>query len=436
MQITHSLIVQNDKLIQRMVGFLFCTFTVFTAWSYFSTLDSASIAQGTVVVESNRKTIQHLDGGIVSDVYVHEGQYVDAGTPLLQVSDVELINKVRQTTLSWVSHEVQYQRLIAERDEEQQFLPNINIEQYPELASPIQALILNQQSLFQSRMALRLKEQTILSSRIGQSEQKRQFSSQLLIQKEQALLLLKAEIEMHKKLLKDGFTSRLRLLELERSEALLKGDIIGVQSEIESVGSSINELEHQAQAVMKSYQSEIETEISQIRIRLASLDYELRSSTESYDRSIVKSPSSGVVLGLAVHSKGEVIGAGEVLMEIVPDNDHLIVEAVVRPTDIDDIILGQDALVRLSAYDFRTTPMVQGEVFYIDADRVEDTESNQASGYRIKIKLKSTQDLVNAELELMPGMPAEVYVLTKRKRPIDYLLEPLTSSFYRAFRES
>ncbi len=430
----NTFVDQNDKLIRNIALSLLLAAGFFLGWSYFSTLDAASIAQGTVVVESKRKSIQHLNGGMVSDVYVREGQYVKAGSPLIQVSDVELLNRVQQSTLSWISHDIQHQRLLAERAQSPNFVPSIELSRYPELSKSIEGLILNQKSLFESRIALRKKEQAILASRITQSEQTKQASERLLIQKQHALLLLHSEIEMHKKLLKDGFTSRLRLLELERSEALLKGDLIGVQSDIDAAKASLSELEHQVEAIIKSKRSEIETEIAKLRIQLASLEYDVKTSNENYQRSIVYSPTSGIVLGLSVHSTGEVIGAGEVLMEIVPTDDQLVIEALVKPTDIDDIVLGQQALVRLSAYDFRTTPMVEGKVFYIDADRTESQDSSKVSGYKIKVKLSTTDVLEDAGL--VPGMPAEVYVLTKQKRPIDYLLEPLTNSFLKAFRES
>lgn len=431
-----TIVAQNDRLIRTIIIILLCAGSTFVAWSYFSTLDAASIAQGTVVVESKRKAVQHLDGGIISDVFVKEGQHVDTGTPLIQISDVELLNRVRQTSLSWISHNVEYQRLLAERDQLVTFEPDIDMRRYPDLNASIHALILNQQALFDSRMALRKKEQAILASRKAQTEHKKLSSSQLLLQKQFALKLLRAEMEMHKKLLKDGFTSRLRLLELERSEALLNGDIIGVEADIVAAEASLTELKYQADAIAKTNRSELETEISQLRNHLANLDYDLKTSTENYQRSIVNSPASGVVIGLSVHSEGEVVGAGEVLMEIVPTDDQLVIEALVKPTDIDDIVLGQEALVRLSAYDFRTTPMVQGKVFYVDADRSqsEDDNQNKISGYKIKIRLTASE--LPSGAELVPGMPAEVYVLTKRKRPIDYLLEPLTSSFIRAFRES
>lgn len=165
------------------------------------------------------------------------------------------------------------------------------------------------------------------------------------------------------------------------------------------------------------------------------MEAELNLAKDVQARTVVKSPASGVVLGLKVNAAGEVVGAGESLMEIVPDNDSLIVEAIINPTDIDVVRIGQQALIRLSAFNFRTTPPVQGEVVYIDADRT-NSDGEELSGFKVKVKLNSQEISNNPDLELYPGMPAEVYVLLEEKRPLDYLLEPLKVSLLRAFRES
>ncbi|MDP2573392.1 MULTISPECIES: HlyD family type I secretion periplasmic adaptor subunit [Vibrio] len=430
-----QLMTDNNRLIKRATIFLFLSLGLFAAWTWFAKLDSAAIASGIVIVESKRKSIEHLEGGIVAQVYVREGQKVEKGAPLIKISDITFQSRLKQTQLTWISRQIEYQRLLAERDNLSRYVPSIDKEQFPHLALEIDTLIANQRSLFTSRMDMRMKELDIVDSRLKQTRNRRSFSSQMLAQRKQALGFLNDEIEMHDQLLAEGFTSRLKVLELKRSEVLLVSDIISVQSELDGQILSLSELDQQKSAIQQRNRSEVETQIAEVRNALITLEAELNLAKDVQARTVVKSPASGVVLGLKVNAAGEVVGAGESLMEIVPDNDSLIVEAIINPNDIDVVRVGQQALIRLSAFNFRTTPPVQGEVVYIDADRT-NSDGEELSGFKVKVKLNSQEISNNPDLELYPGMPAEVYVLLEEKRPLDYLLEPLKVSLLRAFRES
>ncbi|CCO46605.1 putative Type I secretion membrane fusion protein, HlyD [Vibrio nigripulchritudo SOn1] len=430
-----SLMTDNNRLIRRALVFLVVSLGFFATWTWFAKLDSAAIASGIVIVESKRKSIEHLEGGIVADVYVREGQQVEKGAPLIKISDITFQSRLKQIQLTWISRQIEYQRLLAERGNLDRFVPNLDKDLFPHLVLEIETLIANQQSLFASRVDMRNKELDIVDSRLKQTKNRRAFSSQMLAQRKQALEFLNDEIEMHDQLLADGFTSRLKVLELKRSEVLLVSDIISVQAELDGQILSVSELEQQKSAIQQRNRSEVETKIAEVRNALISLEAELKLASDVQARTVVKSPVSGVVLGLQVNTSGEVVGAGESLMEIVPDNDSLIVEAIINPTDIDVVRIGQQALIRLSAFNFRTTPPVHGEVVYIDADRIE-SNGEEVSGFKVKVKLNQDEISKNPDLELYPGMPAEVYVLLEEKRPLDYLLEPLKVSLLRAFRES
>ena len=438
------IIDKNDRLVVIASIFLFVSSLAFLSWGYFSKLDSASVASGVVMVETKRKSIQHLEGGIVSDVYIKEGQRVEVGTPLVKISDISYLSRLKKTKLNWISYDLQYQRLVAEREQQKQFLPLMDKEKYRGLLPEVRSLISNQQSLFNSRVDMREKEVAILVARLEQAINRRATTAQKLAKKEQAATFLAAEISMHEKLLRGGYTSKSKVLELKRSEVLLQSDIIAVQTDLSDIDSSITELSQQTQAVEERNRSDIESEIAQVKNYLVDLESQLETAEDIQSRTIVKSPSNGIVLGLKVNASGEVINPGEIIMEIVPDHDELVIEALIKPTDIDEVHVGQKALVRLSAFNYRTTPTVQGEVIYIDADRAMTPEGNQispanqvtSSGYRIKVKVREEDLKKNADIELYPGMPAEVYVLIKERRPIDYLLEPITDSLFRAFRES
>jgi len=284
---------------------------------------------------------------------------------------------------------------------------------------------------------MRDKELSIVDSRLHQSKKHLISSQQMLDQKKLALSFLSDEISMHDKLLKNGYTSKLKVLELKRSEVLLASDIISVQSELNDLSSSIDELHKQKQAMNERNNSDIEGQISDVRTRLISLSSDVETAKDAQYRTIIKSPSNGVVLGLKVNTAGEVINPGQTLMQIVPDHDELVIESLINPNDIDIVTKGQQALIRLSAYNYRTTPILHGKVIYLDADRMQMKEGTKSeSGFRIKIKVNQKELNDNPEIKLYPGMPAEVYVILHKKRPLDYLLKPFTISLLHAFREN
>jgi HlyD family type I secretion membrane fusion protein len=433
---SNALLASNDRLVKNSLLFLLVSGLVFIGWTVTVKLDSASVSSGMVVVESKRKSIEHLEGGIVAEVYVHEGQSVVAGTPLLKISDVSFISRLRQAQLTWISYQLQYQRLLAERDNLSSFSPSIDASKFPDLAFEIETLISNQQALFASRIDMRLGELGIINSRIDQSNSQILSSQKMVQQKKLALSFLADEMAMHNKLLKDGYTSKLKILELKRSEVLLTSDIISVQAELNQAASSVKELKQQKEAIEERNRSDLENQISDIRNQLLSFESELQTAQDVQERTIIKSPSSGIVLGMKVSAAGEVVNPGEPIMEIIPNRDSLVIESLIQPNDIDAVKKGQTALIRLSAFNSRTTPVIHGEVFYVDADRTYQKEGDKtSSGYRIKIKLDQNELSLNPEIKLYPGMPAEVYVLLKQKSPLDFLLEPFKDSLFRSFRE-
>lgn len=433
----NKLIVSNDKLINRAAIFLLLGLVIFITWSCVVTIDSASVSSGMVVVESNRKSIEHLEGGIVSDVYVKEGQRVKVGDPLLKLSDISYRNRLRQAQLTYISEQLNYQSLKAERDQLAEFEPKIDPYMFPSLSLEISTLINSQHSQFASNVQMKQKELDMLDSRLAKANKlvislKSRLEQQILAQ-----TFLADEIEMHNKLLKDGYTSRLRVLELKRSEVLLNSDILSIQSELDAALSSIAELSQQKAAIEGRNRSNLEKSLADSRNRILTLESELRTAQDRQDRTVLKSPSNGIVLGLKVNSTGEVVQPGESLMEIIPNHDSLIIESLIAPRDIDAVRLGLKAQVRLSAYNSRVTPVMHGEVVYVDADRTVVNEgANTVSGYKIKIRLNKEELASQSEIKLYPGMPADVYVLLKSKHPIDYFIEPLTDSLFKAFRES
>ncbi|CAH0526159.1 HlyD family type I secretion periplasmic adaptor subunit [Vibrio hippocampi] len=435
MEIANEIQSKNRRLITRSLVIIVITFGGFFGWSWFATLESAAIAPGIVVVESKRKSIEHLEGGIVAAVYVNEGDVVKPGAALIKIADTSSASRLKQSRLAWMSRKIEYMRLLAERKDEPSFSPKIDRELTRGIELEVETLAANQQSLFLSRANIRQQEHAIISSRLLNARDRQKFVARMLKQNENARRYLLQEINMHATLLQDGYTSKIKLLELKRSRVLLESEIISVQADLASSQQSAIELEQQLNAISQRNRSEIENMIAEVKNDLIIAEADLKLAIDTQQRSIVTSPVNGIVKSITVNAIGEVVSPGEVIMEVVPDQDGLVVEAIVAPVDIDMVQLGQKALIRLSALNYNKVPPVHGEVIFVDAD-INENAQGEKTGFKVKVKLDPA-DVENSEdIQLYPGMPAEVYVLLEKKRPLDFLLDPLRTSLLRAFRES
>ncbi len=411
-----------------------CVMTYF--WLIRAQLESAAIAQGIVSVEGNRKTIAHLEGGIVDRVLVQEGELVKEGQTLITLSPVAAKARVGQLELRYFSSLAQQNRLESERhaDEEIIFSPEIfeAAKRYPSL----NAVMKTQQALFVSRRKMVVSQLQVLTTRLEGAESDSATYHRQLQRQEQAYKFMQEELDMQQKLLKNGYTSKLQAIELKRNLAMLSSDLMQLQGQLDSVENSKAEYQEQMQAVKHQFVSNVESELQDVSQTVDDAQEQLASAKDVFHRLTIVSPHSGRVVGLAVFSHGDVISPGETVMQVVPDNDTLIVEATLKPEDIDLVHQGQRAMIRLSAYNYRTTPMFDGEVLTVAADRLPDEERrDQKQGFKIKVTIKPEQLKEHPDVRLYPGMPAEVYVVKNKRSPMDYLLEPLDIGLLRAFRE-
>lgn len=404
-------------------------------WLWFTSIDAAAIAPGVISVESKRKSIEHYEGGIVDTVLVSEGDEVAEGDALIELSSIAAETRFTQLQQKYYSNLAQKQRLESERNGEQKLFFTEDLldasEQYPSLTS----LMKTQQLLFNGRLKLRESELAVLDARLARFSSDKRALAKKLDKERLAYGYLQQESNMHDELLPAGYTSKLKSLELLRSKARLSGYLIDLEGQLQNREIALLEIHQQRVAMQHQYISEIEQELQELSKVMDDTVEQLAQAKDVLSRVVLKSPNSGKVVGLSVFNRGDVISPGETLMQVVPENDRLIVEANLKPTDIAAVSKGQKAMVRLSAYNFRNTPPIEGEVIHIAADRITDGNKDQEESFTIKVALNS-EALANVEnVRLHPGMPAEVYVLLKQRSPIDYLLEPLQLDLYKAFRE-
>lgn len=428
--------IQNFiKPITRMVVIaITIVIGVFGVWSGLAQLDSAAIAPGSVVLEYNRKTIQHLEGGIIARIFVEEGSIVKEGQPLLELNQTAVT--ARRDLLQGQLHTAQANeaRLIAERDFRTTitFPPNIlALEDHPSVAN----LIDTQKRLFSTRTeAIRGQEEVMQQQIFQYQEQIKGLGAQKKSTEEQ-IAFIAEEAEGVESLYKKGYAEKTRFLSLKRKMAELQGNLGEYQSQISQIQESISEATLKIFNLKNDFQKETIAELKETQERIASLKEELLAATDVVDRTIIAAPQSGKVTGLKFHTVGGVISPGTPILDIVPNNDRLLIEARVSPQDIDIVYEGLDAKVMLSAYKSRFVPRVLGKVDYISGDRFTDEKTGEAY-YTVRIALsEEAMAELPGNVELYPGMPAEAYIVTGSRTFLKYLFSPILDSFRKSFRE-
>ena len=411
---------------------LFATFVVFAIWAFLAPIDSSASAPGTVVVKSHRKTVQHLDGGIVAKILIKEGELVKEGQPLLVLDDVQIKAQLEIARTQNITLAAQVARLRAERDQ-------LNKVDYPPLLDDVSdprvvEAKLAENNVFNSSKRAHDGEIAVLNERIGQISSKIKGLQAQIESKKQLVASLTEEINDLKELLAEGFADKLRLRDLERNRALNSGEAAALYSEIATNQMLISETRLQILQVQKTFQEEVAGKLSEAQAQLNDAAERLAASQDKLNRVVITAPSSGMVLGLSVHNENSVIPPGQAIFEIVPQNAELAIDAQVSPTDIDRVTVGLLAEVRFSAFKQSEVTKMSGKVTYLSADRVLDEKTGN-SYFKALIELtpESSKDL--GKLQLLPGMPAEVLINIGEKTLFEYLSRPITDTFAHSFIE-
>ncbi|MED5488259.1 MAG: HlyD family type I secretion periplasmic adaptor subunit [Pseudomonadota bacterium] len=402
-----------------------------TAWASSAKLASAIIAVGQLKVDSNRKQIQHLDGGIVNQILVSDGQSVKKGDTLVILDPVQAKSSLGIVAGALFTAELKRSRLQAERDNTEQ--PDFTRFLHREHEDK-NSLIGAQQSLFSIRRSVQVSQQEILHQQIENlKSQISGFESQQASTKTQ-IEISKDELVNLKNLKARGLVGNERLLELERNLAQLEGRAGELVSSIASAKASIDEKRLELIRVKRSFHEQVLAELQDVESEIIDLQERANAATHHLQQMVVKAPVDGLIVGLNVHTEGGVVVPGQLLMEIVPDNDALIVEGQVLPTDVDDLRVGQSARVKLSGFQQRTTPELTGMLQYVSADSMLDERSGMTY-FIIRVSI-AAEELAKLPSEgLIPGMPAEVFVQTGERTALEYLLQPLSDTIDRAWRE-
>ncbi|QFT09348.1 HlyD family type I secretion periplasmic adaptor subunit [Vibrio sp. THAF190c] len=405
----------------------------FGAWAYLAPLSSAAIAPGVIIVESKRKPIQHLEGGIVQQVHVSDGDLVIKGQPLITLSPTKAQASLLRLRAQWQSDLARLNRLqseLANHPEIQFDMRLLSLGSDPNVAS----LLKTQNNLFAKRQSLKSGESEVLEQKVEQSKLDLQGFQQRYYAGTRSLKYLEEQVQMHQKLLLSGNTSKSRLLDLQRERSQLQGDVADLKAKIGHSKRTIAEAKLELINADYTYAKTLGEEIQDLERKLNETREAMVNAQDVLTRVEIVAPQSGVVVGLNIVSENAIVPPGETLMELVPQEDELIVEALVKPEDIEALRVGLDTQVRLTAYSFRKTPPINGKLIHISADRISD-QATGSSAYLARVSLNKAELKALESISLYPGMPAEVMILLEQQTPLEYLLNPLSVSAYKAMRE-
>lgn len=414
------------------VGFLIVIlgFGGLGAWAALAPLRSASVAPGFVKVASERKTVQHLEGGIVKEILVQDGDEVTAGQVLLRLDDMAARSRVELLQGKHDSLTVTLARLQAEREglKSIAFPPEFDARRTQERVS---RLIAGEEEVFRTRRAKLDGQMNILRQRLSQFDEQVQGLQLQIKSTTTQLALVAEETDAAEFLLKKGVYEKPKYLALKRTTAKLEGEKGAHQSKIAEIKEQAAEVKLRIIDIEKKWDEEINAELQRVRTELFDTEERLRAAVNTLERTDITAPQHGTVVALAVHTIGGVIKAGGPILDIVPRDDSLIVEARIRPEDIDIVHEGLPAEVRLTAFNYRSTPTFQGRLAHLSADRLVDQSGNRPY-YVAKVELDP--ESVKG-FDLYPGMPAEVYLLTGERTTLQYILKPIVDSMHRGLLE-
>lgn len=398
------------------------------AWCVAAPLSGAIVANGQLKVELNRKTVQHQEGGIVREILVRNGQRVRAGQPLVLIGDVRT-----DAELSLLQEQLRAERIRSARA-----AAEASLQSRFSMAIPVgdaqAADTLNRESaLFDARR--RTLEEQITSLQLQSREAKSQaeaLESQVGAT-EEAAKLAADELALNQKLAKDGYVQRARVLQLQRGEAEFRSRLGEHRADLAMTRQRVGEFQARIAQTRNQYQQQAVDEMKVSAAKIRELEERVRPSRDQAERQYVRSPVDGEVMALRVAAVGDVIGPRDPIADIVPVSEKLVVEAHIRPLDINHVQTQQAAEVRLTSFDANTTPLLPGKVVFVSADRI--TNQDGQSWYVATVEVDASALRAHPDIRLQPGMPAELFVTTPERSVVEYLAKPITAFASRAMRE-
>jgi HlyD family type I secretion membrane fusion protein len=417
-------------------GALFCGLAVvglffggLGTWAVFAPLDSAAVAPGEVIAESQRKTIEHLEGGIVGVIHVKDGDQVKAGDRLVTLDPTRIEARREQLHNQLLASSARLARLVAERD-------GVAAVGFPVLPGPhadLHAIVETENRIFLARRSLLEGQVAVAERQIAQSRQEIVALQAERVSRARQFDLIDQEQRDVAYLVERGLAVRPRLLALQRQRAALDGEQQEIEAKIARAGQAIAQTELSIVDLRNRRFDEVVSDIGKTEAEVRDLKQQLVAVEDSLLHTILRAPQDGIVIATRVHAVGDVIGPHEPVLDLVPAGEALVIEARIQPVDIDSVGPGLPARIRMHNYKQSTAPVAEGTVSHVSADLFTDQRTGEKY-YRATIGLKP-ESLAALPTSLMPGMQADVLIGTGERTALDYALAPLVRNLRLAMRE-
>lgn len=419
----------------RMLGYVSSIVFVggVAAWSSVALLASAVVANGVVSPEGYRKTVQHLEGGIIGAIHVKEGEKVRAGQVLISLKTTEAQGRYDELQGHYIRLLATEARLVAELAGQTRIaFPKELTSIDSEIARKV---VVEEQALLDSRLATREGRTQILNKRVAQIEEQSTGARDVMAAETEQLGLIDQEIASAQEMYKKGLERLPRIWALQRSQADIRANQASNRAQIAKNDQQIGETEFQLLNLRQQDSESANEDLAKVRNDLAELRSQLPSRQDVLARTDIVAPIAGTVMNLRVTTESGVIASGQPLLDIVPNEPNLIIDSRIRPTDIDVLHPDIPARVVLTAYPSRHLPQIHGLLTSVSADRLTDEKTGEPY-FLAKIKVDAAELSELHDIRLSPGMPAEVMILTGEHTLLDYMLAPVEASLTRTFREN
>lgn len=427
-EVNKALIEDAPRVIRLTIWAIIAFFIFLVVWAGFSQIDEVTRGDGKAIPSSKLQKIQNLEGGIVAELYVKEGQIVEAGAPLIRLDDTRFVSNAGETEALRLAMQLRVERLSAQVDDRPLNIPDDVLK-----AAPSQAA--NERSLYESRRQQLKDEVGGLQEQLVQRQQElREFTSKQGQYRSQ-LSLQRQEINMSEPLVAQGAVSPVEVLRLKRAEMETRGQLDATTLAIPRAESAIKEVQRKIDETRGKFRSEALTQLNEARTELNKAESTGRALEDRVSRTLVTSPVRGIVKQLLVNTVGGVIQPGSDMVEIVPLNDTLLVEAKIRPQDIAFLHPGQEAVVKFTAYDYTIYGGLKAKLERIGADTITD-EDKKTTYYMITLRTdRSHLGTDEKPLLIIPSMVASVDIITGKKSILSYLLKPIIKARAEALHE-
>jgi HlyD family secretion protein len=405
-----------------------------SAWMCLAPLSMAVVAPAYVKVDLNRRPVQHLEGGIVRAVLVRDGQRVSAGDPVLVLGDVGV-----DADRNRLNYRVNVERAALARLEAEQGLARVlafpdDLQAAARQDERVAQALAKETSLFEARRDALASEVALMRTLRGRVEQEMAALRAQIAQAENALALHTRDLDANRGLLEKGFISPIRVGQIEASVVDYAAKLEERRSELARAAQRLVDSDLKIKSLQNQYMQAASDQLKATAARLAEIEQEQRKSEDAAARQVVAAPAAGEVIDLRITSPGAVVRPGEPIAEIVPTDAELVVEAHIRPEDVNHVSRGQRARVKFTAFKYRSTSMVEGRVTYVSADRLVDRATNMPY-YAVSILADAASLKDAGELTMQAGMPAEVYIEGTEQTALQYMMEPITSTIRKAGRQ-